>query len=82
MDDSNQVSGNIGGILSGTVTGTDFVGTVSFYRGYGGRSRSKVSYPVSGSFTNASTGYTLEGQYDTGSGGVTVKFATAGCRVN
>jgi hypothetical protein len=85
MDDSNQVSGNIGGSLNGTVTGTTFVGTVSFYRGYGGysgRGRTKVSYPVAGSFANTGTGYTLEGQYDTGQGGAMVKFATAGCRVN
>jgi hypothetical protein len=86
MDDSNQVSGDSGGSLRGTVTGTTFAGTISVREAmYGGRP-STVVYQVAGTLTNTALGYTLEGRYfdifGAFNGGANVKFTTVGCRAN
>jgi hypothetical protein len=81
MDDSNQVSGSTpDGSLHGTVTGTTFVGTLRTPDYFWASARD--GYPVSGTFANTGSGLTLDGQYNTGSGGNVVTFSTIGCRAN
>jgi len=86
MDESNQVSGDSGGSLQGTVTGSTFAGTITVRESmYGGRP-SRVVYQVAGTLTNTALGYTLEGRYfdifGAFNGGANVKFTTVGCRAN
>jgi len=79
MDDSNQVSGSAftgPDSLAGTVSGNVFTGTVRIREGYYSRTVSIV--PVSGTYSNTASGFTLDGQYSTLNSVVT--FSTAGCR--
>jgi Putative Ig domain len=78
MDDSNQVSGSIQYGLEGTVTGNTFTGTMGYRPDpYSPR---RVTFPVSGTYSNSAAGISLDGQYSTGDSVVT--FATTGCRAN
>jgi hypothetical protein len=84
MDDSYHVSGFINGYsLRGSVTGTTFVGTVTVPVPCNrGEHCAAATIPVSGTFSNTSQGYTLNGQFGAGPGSAGYKFSTSGCRVN
>lgn len=83
MDDSYHVSGFINGYpLKGSVTGTTFVGTLTVPVLCNKRGPCAAAIPVSGTFSNTSQGYTLDGQFGAGPGSAGYKFSTSGCRVN
>jgi hypothetical protein len=78
MDDSNQVSGQAFGHLTGTVSGNTFTGTVRFRSHPGGPQWG--TFQVSGTYSNTASGITLNGQYSTSDSVVT--FSAVGCRAN
>jgi Putative Ig domain len=74
MDDSNQVLGRVsGGYLTGTVSGSTFTGTLAY-------PHSPQRFPVSGTYSNTTSGATFDGQYT--KDGSVVTFSTVGCRAN
>jgi len=83
MDDSNQVSGSASlgaDSLAGTVSGSEFTGTVSYLVPYE-HHFTTIAIPVSGTYSNTASGVTLDGQYIQPDGSV-VTFSTVGCRAN
>jgi hypothetical protein len=88
VDDSNHISGfplgnMYGGLvvntLAGTVSGSTFTGTASY--SYPGNGRPHTLYtPVSGSYSNTSSGIAFNAQFMTS--GEIVTFSATGCRAN
>lgn len=78
MNDSNQVSGAVFGVLAGKVSGNTLTGTVSARPDP--YSRHIVKYAASGTYSNTDMGITLNGQAI--SSGATITFTTVGCRGN
>jgi hypothetical protein len=76
MDDSNQVSGGAWGLIAGSVSGSTFTGTASYFLA----PNTPVDVPVSGTYSNTASGATLDGQYSDANSVIT--FSTVGCRAN
>jgi hypothetical protein len=67
--------------LAGTVSGSTFTGTASYSYPGNGRPHTFQS-PVSGTYSNSTSGVTFDGQFTTNNNQEVVTFSTVGCRAN